>query len=90
VLALIVYNGELIAGGTFPSAGGVNVNYIARWNGSAWQACGSGMDTYVYALTTYRGDLIAGGRFHAAGGLSANHVCSLGRLRMGSVGRWGD
>ena len=43
VCALTVYNGELIAGGWFTTAGGVTCNCIARWDGSAWQPLGSGM-----------------------------------------------
>ncbi len=64
LLALTVYNGELIVGGyDFTIAGGVPCNYIARWNGSNWQALGSGMDTTVWALAVYppaAGELIAG------------------------------
>src|SRR5262245_55045382 len=37
VLALAVYNGELIAGGYFRTAGGASANAIARWDGTAWQ-----------------------------------------------------
>ncbi|MFN8730160.1 MAG: hypothetical protein ACK5Z4_09920, partial [Planctomyces sp.] len=36
--------GDLIAGGRFTTAGGVTVNSIARWNGSAWSALGTGMN----------------------------------------------
>jgi hypothetical protein len=54
----------LIAGGGFASAGGVACNCIARWDGSAWQPLGSGMNNEVYALTVYNGELIAGGRVH--------------------------
>ena len=32
VWSLTVYNGELIAGGYFTTAGGVAANYIARWD----------------------------------------------------------
>ena len=74
--ALTVYSGELIAGGTFTTAGGVTSNHVARWNGSTWEALGSGMDLYsrVYALTVYNGELIAGGDFTTAGGVPCNHV----------------
>lgn len=30
------FNGELYAGGVFTEIGGINTNYLARWNGSAW------------------------------------------------------
>jgi peptidoglycan hydrolase-like amidase len=37
VYTLSVYNGELIAGGYFTSAGGITAKYISRWNGTSWQ-----------------------------------------------------
>lgn len=36
VYSLEPFNGELYAGGIFTEIGGINVNYLARWNGSAW------------------------------------------------------
>jgi hypothetical protein len=74
VVALTVYGGELIAGGSFITAGGSSANYIARWNGSAWSALGAGMGSEVRALTVYGGELIAGGNFTTAGGTSANYI----------------
>ena len=53
VNALAVYKGELIAGGTFITAGGVTANRIARWDGSSWSSLGSGMtNNGVNALAT--------------------------------------
>ncbi|MFN5956574.1 MAG: hypothetical protein ACK462_01375, partial [Planctomyces sp.] len=67
--------GDLIAGGRFTTAGGVTVNSIARWNGSAWSALGTGMNNIVWSLTTLpSGDLIAGGTFTTAGGVPANYI----------------
>jgi len=43
-------SGNLYAGGWFPTAGGVPANYIARWDGSAWSALGSGMNTFLDAV----------------------------------------
>lgn len=34
-------NGDLIVGGEFKNAGGLQVNNIARWNGSSWSAFGT-------------------------------------------------
>src|SRR5438128_4511642 len=68
VYATAVYNGRLIAGGTFTTAGGSTVNHIAQWNGSSWSPLGSGMNNEVWALTVYNGALIAGGIFTTAGG----------------------
>jgi hypothetical protein len=78
VSALTVYDGELIAGGYFTTAGSVDANSIARWNGSSWQNLGSGMSLGfgypgVFALTVYDGELIAGGYFTIAGNSFSAH-----------------
>jgi len=57
----------LYAGGAFTKAGGTTVNYIAKWNGSAWSSVVSGMDGTVRALTTFNGALYAGGEFTKVG-----------------------
>lgn len=78
VFALTVYDGKLIAGGRFTTAGGLEANYIAQWDGATWAPLGSGMagddPTAVNALAVYDGKLIAGGRFTSAGGQSANFI----------------
>jgi len=76
VYALTVYDGKLIAGGAFTTAGGVAANHIACWDGSNWSPLGSGADNGVGALTVYDGNLIAAGGFHTAGGVEANHIAS--------------
>ncbi len=70
--------GDLLAGGTFLTAGGVNASCIARWNGTSWSALGSGITgglagpPSVRALTTLaNGDVVAGGSFTHAGGVPA-------------------
>ncbi len=74
VLDLTVYGGDLIAGGFFNTAGGLNANHVARWDGSAWHALAGGISSVVSALTVYNGELIVGGQFSAAGGLIANNI----------------
>lgn len=80
VRALTVFNGDLIAGGSFDVAGGVTVNAIARWDGVAWHPLGSGTGFYgsgtgeVMALAVANGQLYVGGNFTEAGGAPANHV----------------
>jgi hypothetical protein len=62
-------NGDLVAAGWFSSAGGVSANRIARWDGNAWAALGSGMNYPVRALATLpNGDVVAGGDFNVADG----------------------
>ncbi len=40
--AMIQFNGDLIVGGQFTKAGGVEVHNAARWDGSQWHAMGIG------------------------------------------------
>jgi hypothetical protein len=61
VYALAVYQGKLIAGGFFTSAGGVPARNIAAWDGISWSALGDGVDLRVNALAVYDGKLIVGG-----------------------------
>ncbi len=71
-------NGDLLAAGGFPTAGGVPVNSIARWNGTSWSALGSGVDDFVIALTTLpNGDVVAGGNFAVAGGQVSAYIARL-------------
>jgi hypothetical protein len=74
VRVLHVYDGKLIAGGSFATAGGASTPCVASWDGASWSAMGTGMDDAVYAMTVYDSELIAGGRFATAGGLTSNYI----------------
>jgi hypothetical protein len=79
VYALAVSGTNLYAGGNFTTAGGVAAKYIAKWDGSAWSALGSGLagqewQAGVYALAVSGTDLYAGGVFTSAGGTAANYI----------------
>lgn len=73
---------QLIAGGYFVAAGGDQVGFVARWDGTAWHDVGGGVDHVVSCLTTWDPDgdgpldtqLVAGGLFDTAGGVTANGV----------------
>ncbi|MEQ1633419.1 MAG: hypothetical protein ABL997_13665 [Planctomycetota bacterium] len=74
---LVEPNGDLVVGGDFTFAGGVQVNGIARWNGTSWSAFGTGMtlNSRVRALARMpNGDLVAGGTFTTAGGVPASGI----------------
>jgi hypothetical protein len=80
VYALCSWNGDLIAGGTFATAGGQTVNRIARWDGTAWHPLTSGsagMNDAVYALTVWDDNLLAGGAFTMAGAEPADNRVAL-------------
>jgi hypothetical protein len=68
----------LYVGGQIATAGGVQVNSAARWNGSSWSPLGNGLSHG--AITTAVFDdgsglgLFVGGYFTSAGGVTANRV----------------
>lgn len=79
----VVGNGDLYVGGDFNQAGGTAANRVAKWNGTAWSALGtgpangigSGIEDRVAALAVANnGDLYVGGDFNQAGGAAANRV----------------
>jgi hypothetical protein len=65
--ALLVYNGDLIAGDTS----------VYRYAGSGWQSLGQVTGGVIYALAEYGGDLYVGGSFTAAGGIPAGNLARL-------------
>ena len=80
-------DGTLYVGGNFTTAGGVTVNYVAKWNGSAWSALGSGMNGAVSALVVAPdGTLYAGGAFTTAGGITVNYVAKWDGLMWAALG----
>jgi hypothetical protein len=74
VVALVVHEGDLYAGGDFLTAGTVAANRIARWDGNSWYSVGSGFNEYVKVLAEYAGNLVAGGWFSEADGSPGNLV----------------
>src|SRR5690606_2727067 len=59
VNAITVYDNKVVIGGNFSEAGGVPAANIAQWDGTNWQAIGSGFPEEVYALAVYKNELIA-------------------------------
>ena len=76
VAALTTYNGDLIAGGYFTSAGGLPATaHIARWDGNKWNAMtGATFNGTIYALSAYQGSLYAGGFFLWGGGAPSDAI----------------
>jgi hypothetical protein len=82
VFSLVSFNGKLVAGGSFTTAGGVAAQNIAAWDGSSWSPLGEGVSSdssgfyiaSVGALAVYRGQLIAAGAFNLAGGKPVNRI----------------
>ncbi|GAB2711756.1 hypothetical protein GCM10011495_18860 [Hymenobacter frigidus] len=75
-------NGVVYMAGVFEQAGGVVVNHIAKWDGTAWSTLGTGLTNGVnggraavrsLALAN-NGDLYVGGRFLQSSGVVTNNV----------------
>ena len=67
--------GNLFAGGWFDTAGGISVKHIAKWDGNAWTALGTGIDREVMAFAVDDSNgLYVGGAFDTAGGIEAKHI----------------
>lgn len=70
VVRTIVINGtNVYIGGDFTNVSGIaTADFVARWNGSTWNALGNGLSNSVYSLALKGADLYAGGFFLNAGG----------------------
>jgi len=72
-------NDMVYVAGNFTNAGGIAVNNIVMWDGTAWHPVGSGIGTglesRVHALALGPdGALYAGGQFRSAGDVTATNV----------------
>ena len=78
VYALALDEGGLYVGGLFLEAGGQPARNIARWDGSTWEALGSGTggtDQSVWSITiSDAGAVYVGGAFTEAGGQEIAHL----------------
>jgi hypothetical protein len=77
---MVVWQGDLYVVGDFTHAGGTEVSYVARWDGSAWSDVGGGVSmigggpTGLRGVDAYLGDLVIVGALDFAGGVEANNV----------------
>jgi trimeric autotransporter adhesin len=76
-------NGDIYVGGNFQLAGGIGVNNIARWDGSAWHALGTGVNGDAKALF-----VDATGAVHVGGWMSA--VTHAGSEHVENLAVWRD
>lgn len=60
---LRLQNGELLAAGEFLTAGGTPAARVARWDGAAWHALGTGVLGHVTSAIEFNGAIILGGIF---------------------------
>ena len=75
-------DGDVFATGRFRRAGGTIVDRIARWDGVAWRALGSGLFEFpnpnfglgMALAAAPNGDIYVGGQFASAGGVASRSV----------------
>lgn len=65
---------NLYIGGNFDLAGGRNANRIARWDGTNWDALGTGTSGFVHAIVISNGFVYAGGNFVNAGNSTVRRI----------------
>lgn len=88
---LAVYNGDLIAGGYFNSAGGVEgTAKLARWDGTAWHSMGAQSESFlnsVWDLQVWNGELyVAGNYLDLAGNPDLDHIAKWDGTSYSAVG----
>jgi trimeric autotransporter adhesin len=81
VRALAFKDGHLYAGGSFflfqiIDGLPVLITNLARWDGQAWAALGSGVNSQVNVLLAHQDLLYAGGTFTTAGGMTVNKLAA--------------
>lgn len=76
VTSIAISGNDIYASGGFQSIGGVSAQRVAKWNGTAWSALGSGLpgNSSLVHLAMSGTELIAVGDFTTAGGNPANRA----------------
>jgi trimeric autotransporter adhesin len=90
VFALKKYNGSMIVGGAFGSAGGVSVQNLARWSGNpvgGWTDLRPGPSAPVRCLLPTSAGVYAGGDFEFVldGFTTAHHIVGVSSTGLGPV-----
>ena len=89
---------SLYAGGSFSTADAGVASNIASWNGTSWQAAGSGTSDQVWSLALFDIDftgpippvLAVGGDFLLAGGVTANRIATWDGFAWAALGTGAD
>lgn len=74
VRTAVMFQGELIVGGTFEHMGRERMHHLAAWNGERWRPVGDGLNGAVSYLLVHEGQLYAAGSFGRPGEESINGV----------------
>jgi Secretion system C-terminal sorting domain len=85
---LEVYNGHLYAAGQFSSAGGINANNIAKYDGITWSNVdlNGSFNSQVVCLKVFNNELYAGGYFTMVGSTPSNRIAKWNGTSWSAVG----
>jgi hypothetical protein len=86
VRALALYDGDLVAAGSFDNAGGAQARNVARWHGGQWLPMGTGTNQQSFALVAHAGLLYVGGVFSTAGGAPTHLIAAWNGESWSAVG----
>ncbi len=70
------FGGELAVAGYFEYGGDTHLNGVGLWDGSGWQALGTGLlgSDRIWALAEYQGKLVVSGNFDEIGGAASPNM----------------
>jgi hypothetical protein len=77
--------GNYYVGGRFTSIQGVRANGIAKWNGTNWEALGTGTG-WVNAIAISGTDVYVGGSFAGAGGIQSRNIAKWDGTSWSAIG----
>ena len=86
VNAIEVFDGNLVAGGSFDLSDAITCSRIASWDGTAWTEFGGGVSASVFALEHYQGNLLVGGAFNEVDINGSN--TAIGKLAVWNGSTW--
>ncbi len=93
---MVVWQGDLYVVGSFTHAGGVEVSYLARWDGSTWSDVGGGVSmigggpTGLRGVDVYDGKLVIVGCLDYAGGVEATNIAQWDGVTWSPLGSGSD
>jgi hypothetical protein len=93
---MVVWQGDLYVVGDFTHAGGVEVSYVARWDGSTWSDVAGGVSmidggpTGLRGVDVHNGDLVIVGALDFAGGVEAINIARWDGVVWSPVGSGSD
>ena len=84
----------LFVGGQFDTAGGLNINNIATWDGANWNSFGNNQKFtspgLVSAIVSFNGSIIVGGKFDSIGTTLVNNIARWNGVSWESLGNGFD